>query len=263
LRLLSGALLDLVDDGNSGLNPMDNPDHILHTCQQARTAAKQLGSDREKPELVWINTLEQLASKLRGALTTSDEVTASVLLDDVQRRLRLQLSMLNEHVFEMATTLQFPGLLDDLRQEFEDDESFPNLEHAIRDLKPTVLARALEHTIWQEVDDQISLLADLVICSNPREAAFVEHWFLVRKRIRWLCAIDPSASWAQVAASYAEDIDDELADEHADEDTASPLVNRFIRIIRLRFLEVDARLKRHWASLNPISNILSDITAQL
>lgn len=251
LKLIYGSILDQLGDKSQPLNLQDSPKEIHGACKQARGAVPA-GADGSGAQLDWVDQLDQFAADIEKTLATGDTEAASDLLYDAQRLIRRELCRLNGRVLDVAKGSLLPELLVDLPNALQTSPSFKSFRYSIYDLKTTVLARALEHTIWQDVDNELALLADLVAVPTGKRAEFIQHWVALRPRIRWLGSLNPEAPWwKEGAESSIKIIRDEVENERANNDIR-PLFETFARVLRLQFLAVDAMLKADCKSLDKI-----------
>ena len=194
---------DVVDDRERLKN-------IRDTCASARLAAAPLAAAADA-EVVWIAALERLADELGPPIEAANAAATRAAIGQVQRLVRLQLSRLNTHIFEAADELSLDELILVLPSVITLEECFGQLSHDIRDLKATVMARALVHKIWQDAENELSLIEDVL--ATPATSArqlVAQHWYLLYSHVQLLASLDPEAKWAQEALMYSKRIDTEL-----------------------------------------------------
>jgi hypothetical protein len=233
---------------------------IERSYSEALAALSPIGMNSSEAiiELIWIRALEQLAARIKSALNASDSDAAAGFLSEAQRLIRLQLCRLNESIFITANLLSLDKLIALLPPESKREEAFELLSHSIRDLTPTVLARALVHKIWQDVDNEISLVGEFFDTSEKEAHLFDEYWSPLRSRILWLGTLDPNAEWSKEAKRETDEIDDQLADEEFS-DKLKELFYSCCRHTRYRFFAIDATLKLDYSSLGRIEAPLTSI----
>jgi hypothetical protein len=196
----------------------------------------------------WIAELERLAANLRIALAASNIAAVWSAISGVKRLIRLQLTRLNKSILEIAQQLSLEPLVVALPDEFRSEAFYHDFSHAVRDLTPTVLARALEHKLWQDTENEIALIESYLDQPDGNTDSFAEHWLLLRHRALWLATLDPDADWSKTVRKTVEDIELQLTDEkHGEAVTA--LFDSLFRQLRFRFFAVDATLKSDCGSL--------------
>jgi hypothetical protein len=265
LKLNVGSVLQSSAGGNAEPDLKTIHRQMQDLCLQGPSTAALLGagSDEEKIELAWIADIQKLATQLGSAIGAGNVAGGCALLDDVQRVVRLQLSRLNGRIFEAAKHLSIEALLAEPPLDLEGQDAFIQLTHAIYDLKPTVLARALKHKMWQDAENEFSLIGALFDVPAGGADEFAEHWFTLKSRILWLATLDPGAEWAERARQYVDDIDDELADDKLS-DEMKVSIDTCRNLVRFCFLAIDDTLKLDCGSLrridDPLRSIIEEIT---
>jgi hypothetical protein len=233
---------------------------VLDACKQARDATALLGrapNDRTF-ELCSIAELEQLGVDATSAIERGDLTAAKTVGNDLQRLIRQHLSRLNGHVFELAKRLPLPALIE--RPPLSLEESFSPLEHAVRDLTPTVLARVLLRKMWQEALNEISLISDLLDAGLTGDTEFSDHWYSLKSHIRWLMSLEPEAPWSKRLHECSTDIDTQLADEKIKGDI-KPWFESYRRAVAFGFTTV--MLKLDFASLEKINPKLKAVLEEI
>lgn len=247
---------------SAAVDDLEGVKNIGGTCTAARAAAVPLGMAADA-ELVWIAELERLADGLGPAIKTANSSATQDGFGGVQRLVRLQLSRLNARIFEAADKLSLDELILVLPSVIMLEESFGQLSHAIRDLKATVMARALVHKIWQDAENELSLVEDVL--STPATSAqklIAQNWYRLHSHVQLLASLDPGAAWAKEAMTYSDRVDTELTRETLS-DTMKPSFDAFCRVLKFHFFEVDAKLKEDCGSLGkfhaPLQSIVEEI----
>lgn len=247
-------------------NPLDhlapNFDNIFHQIDdivaQAPKTVALLGADGAQ-ETGWIAELPQLSASLRAASGTLDK--AAIAIDDMQRMVRLNLSRLNGRIFAAVQEIPFDALIRDPPDTIEDRAEFKNLVQAMRDLTATVLARALKNKMWQDAENQISLIGSYF--DSPGDPAVIaEDWASLRERVDWLADLDPDEQWAVEAKKYGGDIDLELSKEKLDGGVKMHF-EAYQRWFRGPFQKIDDTLKLDYGSLTQIDDPLTRILKEL
>jgi hypothetical protein len=233
---------------------------IEQSCATGREAATPLGADAQA-ENAWIAELERSSATMKEVAASNAAQAASVL-PQVQRLIRLQLSRLNKNIFEAAIKLSLDELMAVLPSEATLEDSFIQLSHAIRDLKVTLIARALVHKFWQDAENELSLIEGFFGVPASAASQFVEQWLVLRSRVLWLASLDPDADWSKQAMKCSEHIDDELTDEKL-ADVVKPLFDAYCRLLKFRFFAIDAALKADCGSLGkfhaPLKQFVEEI----
>jgi hypothetical protein len=124
------------------------------------------------------------------------------------------------------------------------------------------MARALVHKIWQDAENDLSLIEDVLLAPAGGAPKFVSHWLALRTRVILLASLDPDAEWAKLAKTYTDQIEAQLTQEKID-DRLKPSFGAFARILKFRFLAVDATLKADCGALGkfhvPLKTMVEDI----
>jgi hypothetical protein len=237
---------------------------IKQTGVTARSTATSLGATGAD-ELSWITELDRCAAALEAAIGAADAAAAESAFEQTQRVIRLQLSRLNKLIFQAADELSLAGLIEVLPAEVKVEESFFGLAHAIRELKTTVMARALVHKLWQDAENELSVIEGVLAIPQNALQQFTAHWFGQRglsSQVQWLASLDPEAEWSKLAQTYSDRIQTELSRETLDDQMKVPF-GTLCRVLKLRFFEVDAMLKADCGSLgklhDPLKAMVEDI----
>jgi hypothetical protein len=235
----------------------------------ARICVEPLGWSPEvvKPENGWIDALQDHATRLQSQLAAPGEAkerldTALLIFDDVLHLIRQHLVRLNQRIFDTANDLSLTALLAAMPDLIQAEDYFEQFKTAIRELNPTVLARTLVHKFWQDTDKEISLMEDILDTPSAETHRFREHWVTLRRRILWLAALEANAEWAQKVAAEAENIDDQLAAEAAD-DVIRPTFETLRSFAKYRFFAVDDALKKDCDSLRRINEPLKSMLEEI
>jgi hypothetical protein len=118
------------------------------------------------------------------------------------------------------------------------------------------------HKFWQDTDKEISLMEDILDTPSAETHRFREHWVTLRRRILWLAALEANAEWAQKVSAEAENIDDQLAAEAAD-DVIRPTFETLRSFAKYRFFAVDDALKKDCDSLRRINEPLKSMLEEI
>jgi hypothetical protein len=226
---------------------------IKETCGKARTAAEALGKDAEKN---WITALERSSAEIGTAITAADSAATEIGFGQAQRVVRLWLSHLNRQIFEAADTLSLDSILV-VSSEIRGQATFEGLVTAIRDLKATMMARALVHKIWQDAENEFSLIEALL--NMPAKSALSlirQHWILLRSRVSWLAPVDRDPALKLKAEEFSNRIDTEIFKETLS-DAMKIALAEFYRLLVLHFFKVDAELKEDCKSLEKFDRPLN------
>lgn len=235
---------------------------IEETCSKARAAAAQLGAnaDEEQP---WIARLERSADEIGAAIEAANSAATEAGFSQAQRLVRLQLSHLNRQISDTANKFSLDELIRAVPLEITREASFVELAHAIRDLKATVMARALVHRIWQDAENEFSLIEDVL--NTPAKSVLSkiqQHWLLLRTRVLWLASIDRDPALKAQAEDYSKKIETELFKETLSDAMKASFAD-FYRLLMRNFFKVDAELKEDCKSLEkfraPLSLMVEEI----
>jgi hypothetical protein len=235
------------------------------TLGEAPSFAPLLGENSEetKTELGWISRLQAISTSLKSAMAAADTAACLSAVDDIKQLIKVQLARLNGQVFKAATDLSFEALTYDLPDDIEDEAAFNDLVHAIRELKPTVLARALKHHLWQETENDISVVEDFFNIPGQEVADISEPWYAVKSRVLWLAELDPDDPWAKQAREYSDEIEDGLVGKKTMDDQIRAHFETYRNLFRFRFLAIDNTLKLDCGSLRRIDGPLTEILKEL
>jgi hypothetical protein len=235
------------------------------TLTEAPSFAPLLGEQSEdaKTELEWISRLQAIATSLRAAMAASDTAAGKRAVDDIGQLIKVQLARLNLKVFKSANDLSFEALTYDFPDDIETQDAFNDLVHAIRELKPTILARALKYSLWQEAENDISVVEDFFNISGQDVADISEPWFAVKSRVLWLSTLDPDDPWALQVRQLSDKIDDQMLEGKKLDEQLKTQFDAYRNSFRFRFLAIDNTLKLDCSSLRKIDGPLTEILKEL
>jgi hypothetical protein len=224
-----------------------------------------LGAESEEAaiERGWIAQLQTLTSTLRAAIAPADIAGCLRALAGIQQLTRLHLSRLNGKVYQAAIALSFDPLTVDYPEEIEDLDALAELVHAVRELKPTILARALKNRLWQQAENEISVLEGFFRIPGEQVADVTDDWFTLKKRVSWLASLDPDDGWAQQAQKFSDEIDDDLLNKQTLDDETKAHFEAYRNLFRFRFLAIDNTLKLDCGALRKIDAPLTAIVQEL
>lgn len=237
---------------------------LVDALEQAVAKAPQSAASLPdaNAERAWIDELDRSAKTLRAAVSAANPAPAANL-DQVQRLVRRQLARLNAMIFAAADKLSLAELIEVVPDELEAEADFIELDQAIRDLKATVIARVFVHKIWQDADNELSLIQDVLrVPATSSEQSFA-NWLGLYGRVRWLASLEPDAEWAKLALSTAETIEAELTRNEKRDDAVKPPFETLCRILKFRFFAVDANLKADCHSLGKFHEPLKLIVEEI
>jgi hypothetical protein len=220
-------------------------------------------SDDAKIELEWISRLQASATALRAAMAATDPAAGKLAVDDIGQLIKVQLARLNQKVFKSANDLSFEALTYDFPDDIETQDAFNDLVHAIRELKPTILARALKYSLWQEAENDISVVEDFFNIAGQDVADISEPWFAVKSRVLWLATLDPDDPWAAQVRQLSDKIDDQMLESKKLDDLLKEQFDKYRNSFRFRFLAIDNTLKLDCSSLRKIDGPLTEILKEL
>jgi hypothetical protein len=248
-------------------NPVDhlapNLDGIVRQIDQvaakASTSVAALGADAQQ-ENAWIAQLPGLSAALRAAAGAPD--AAAKAIDDIQRLVRLNLSRLNGKIFAVVQAIPFDALIRDPPDTIEDRAEFKNLVQAMRDLTATILARALKNKLWQDAENQISLI-NSYFDSPDDTVAIVDDWYSLRDRVDWLARLDPNEQWTKDEKKYGDDINDELSKQEKSDEDVKTHFETYRNWFRGPFQKIDDTLTQDYGSLTRIPDPLTKILNEL
>jgi hypothetical protein len=235
------------------------------TLTEAPSFAPLLGAESEdaKTEFEWIARLQALSNALRAAVAASDSPACLKAVGDIGQLIKVQLARLNVKVFRAANDLSFEALTYDFPDDLETQDAFNDLVHSIRELKPTILARALKYSLWQEAENDISVVEDFFNIADQDVADISEPWFAVKSRVLWLATLDPDDPWAAQVRQLSDKIDDQMLESKKLDDPLKEQFDKYRNSFRFRFLAIDNTLKLDCSSLRKIDGPLTEILKEL
>jgi hypothetical protein len=226
-------------------------------------------------EQAWLDDLGSAATKLQGAIPDTSADAYDALLD-VRTVLRVVPSRLNQQIFVTAKNLPFGILargLETIAGKLPaDDPSVPAIkaaQDAIKVLSSTIYARVVEHKLWQDIDNKLASLTDMIEPIEGGAAAdkslpfqFSPLWRNLETKVKVLADLDPNGQWRTMLAGYSTDVNDQLSRETVD--TAFILAFEAYRDeAQQRFVQVDLALKTECASIVRVSTPLHKIIEDL
>jgi len=196
-------------------------------------------------------------------MAATDPAAGKRAVDDIGQLIKVQLARLNQKVFKAANDLSFEALTYDFPDDIETQDAFNDLVHAIRELKPTILARALKYSLWQEAENDISVVEDFFNIAGQDVADISEPWFAVKSRVLWLATLDPDDPWAAQVRQLSDKIDDQMLESKKLDDPLKEQFDKYRNSFRFRFLAIDNTLKLDCSSLRKIDGPLTEILKEL
>jgi hypothetical protein len=224
-------------------------------------AALALLGDAAQDQSGRVAELTLLSASLRAAAGAPDKV--ALIIDDIQRLVRLNLSQLNGKIFAAVQVLSFDPLMRDLPLNIEDRDEFKELKQAIRDLTATILARTLKHKMWQDAENQMSLVGSCL--DLPDDATGIaDDWFTLRSRVGWLAELEPHEQWSNEARKHTVEIETEIAKEGKVDDRLRMHFEAYRTWFKNPFKKMDEALTVDCGSLrkmdDPLIKILNELT---
>jgi hypothetical protein len=242
---------------------------IANQCEKALAEAPSfaplLGEQSEdaKTELAWISQLQASSTSLRAAMAAADNAAGLRAVEEIGQLIKVQLARLNLKVFKAANDLSFEALTYDLPEDIETQDAFNDLVHAIRELKPTILARALKYSLWQEAENDISVVEDLFNISGQDVTDISGAWYALKPRVLWLALLDPDDPWAAEINDLTTKIADQMLVSTTLDAPLKSLFEAYRNSFRFRFLAIDNTLKLDCTSLRQIDGPLTEILKEL
>jgi hypothetical protein len=235
---------------------------IARAQAEQATALLAVSSADESAELTWIAALKPLGEELKAAAAAADHSLERDLIEQVRYLIRSHLLRLDRRVFEAARRLSLSAIVENPPYDLKDRPEFIELNYAIRDLKPTVLARALKHRMWQDAEKELFLIDALLDVPGPATADTVHEWFRFKSRILWLAALDPDAGWSADAQTLADQISDAMAAAEK-RDSIKAYRTKYSKLIAVCFFAIDAMLKTDCTTLRKVDGPLNAILKEL
>jgi hypothetical protein len=248
-------------------NPADDVDPNIESIarqmdevvKQAPAALALLGVAAAE-QRGWVSQLTPFSAALRAAAGAPD--TAAHIIDDIQRLVRENLSELNRKIFAAVQKLSFEPLMSDLPLDIENRAEFKNLVQAMRDLSATILARTLKYKMWQDAENQMSLVGTYFIAPDDA-AGIADDWFKLQSRVDWLANLEPNEQWSKEAKEHAGEIETELFKEGQLEDDARMHFEAYRTWFRGPFKKIDQALTVDCGSLRKMDDPLTKILNEL
>ncbi|MES0163222.1 MULTISPECIES: hypothetical protein [unclassified Mesorhizobium] len=226
-------------------------------------------------EQAWLDDLKAAAIKLQAAIDNKSPDAYDALFD-VRTVLRVVPSRLNQQIFVTAKNLPFGLLatgLDTIAGKLPAEEPSVPLIKAAHDaimvLSSTIYARVVEHKLWQDIDNKLASLTDMIEPIEGGAAAdkslpfqFSPLWRNLEVKVKVLADLDPTGAWRATLVDYSTDVNDQLSRETVD--TAFILAFEAYRDeAQQRFVQVDLALKTECASIVRVSTPLHKIIEDL
>ncbi len=227
---------------------------------------------------IWHNDLTHAAGVLQEEIDSRSPGVFEPLLE-VRRILRVTPHRLNQQILETAKRLPFGILaagLGEIAAKLPDDDTaqapVENAREAILLLSAAISARVREHGLWQDVDNRLYDLMEMIESADRGGGAspadptlpfqFAPVWRIVKARVQTLITLDAGGRWTRAIEAYTTDVSDLLAREKIDEKFILAF-EAYRDEAQQRFVNVDFELKAECASLVRISDPLHRILEEL
>ena len=181
-----------------------------------------------------------------------------VALTDIHRLMATVPSRLNEQIVVAAEALPLGKLAEALAAVAGATSGAPGTvigqaRGALSLIDPALHARVSEHKCWQEIDNRIRYMDELVDHRGPDTLAeFTIYWPDLKRAVLDLAAFVPTAPWSRDTGLYAARLDDLLARDLLDDALLAAFANFRVKA-RFRFFAVDRTLKDECTALVAIS----------
>jgi hypothetical protein len=177
---------------------------------------------------------------------------------------------MDRRIFETAATMPLPelskSLLDIAAAQPPDNPARSNITQAgtaISELTSLLLHRVMGHKLWQEADNTIDELSELVESTGAAIAPdVVWTWRSLKSQMVALQRRVPPEHWPTNMEKRQGEMEDRLATERADDELVLA-VEAFREEALQQFFLVDTELKQNCTSLQNISNPLNRILKEL
>jgi hypothetical protein len=242
---------------------------IANQCEKTLTEAPSFApllgeqSEEAKTELTWISRLQASSTALREAMAAADHAAGLRAVEEIGQLIKVQLARLNLKVFTAAKEMSFEALTYDFPDDIETQDAFNDLVHAIRELKPTILARALKYSLWQEAENDMSVVEDLFNIPGQDVTDISGPWFALKPRVLWLALLDPDDPWATKINELTVKIGDQMLVSKTLDAPLKSLFEEYRKAFRFRFLAIDNTLKLDCTALRQIDGPLTEILKEL
>ena len=141
--------------------------------------------------------------------------------------------------------------------------AFDKLVSAIRNFKPTVMARALKHDLWQKTENDFPVVESFFQLPGDEVANVGKPWFALKKRVLWLADLDPDDPWAVRAHQISDEISDAIIKKKKLDGELKAHFEEYRKLFRFRFLAVDNSMKMDCSSLRKIDGPLTEVLREL
>jgi hypothetical protein len=118
------------------------------------------------------------------------------------------------------------------------------------------VGRALTSQIWQLLESELSLLANLMGDGEDTWRDLYKSWLDLKTKVLWLAALTAEESWRQNLQAAAESIEDLMGSQDGQSADIKTKLNAMAAIIQDRFEPLSEQLKKDYAGLKPLVNAL-------
>jgi hypothetical protein len=198
----------------------------------------------------WVDEVKTLTSALESALEKNDQASVSDRIASISRVLRKNFARVNRSLVARSEDLRtdrVAALIGEAAQELGFD---------VADIRPTLVGRALTSQIWQLLESELWLLADLTGDGEDTWRDLYKSWLELKTKVLWLAALTAEESWRQNLQAAAESIEDLMGSQDGQSADIKTKLNAMAAIIQDRFEPLSEQLKKDYAGLKPLVNAL-------
>ncbi|HEY6631853.1 MAG TPA: hypothetical protein VIZ90_10405 [Rhizobiaceae bacterium] len=198
----------------------------------------------------WVDEVKILTSALEAALEKNDQAGVGDCIASISRLLRKNFARVNRSLVARAEdfrTDRVAALIGEAAQELGFD---------VADIRPTLVGRALTSQIWQLLESELWLLADLTGDGEDTWRDLYKSWLELKTKVLWLAALTAEESWRQNLQEAAESIEDLMGSQDGQSADIKTRLNAMAAIIQDRFEPLSEQLKKDYAGLKPLVNAL-------
>lgn len=221
-------------------------------------------------ELDWLADFKEGMDVLGAAVTARDAAQALSAFDTVRAILRGATAHMDSRIFETVTSMQLHEVTDMLTVIAgaieTDDQALSDIADAVRamtKLSSLLLARVMRHKLWQDADNSIEELSDLVLPNGdviPEKVT--RRWDALSLSMDTLLDQNGTEQWRADMAACVSAMQQRVDAKRADDDLVLALED-YRDVALNQFVEVDTELKANCTSLHGVSTPLDQLLGRL
>ncbi|OEO33176.1 hypothetical protein VW23_007925 [Devosia insulae DS-56] len=229
-----------------------------------------LDPNLQMPERDWLQDFEDGMKVLEAAVNAGDSDDARAAFDSLRAILRGATAHMDGRIFETVTSMRLhevPDILMVIADALDaDDPASPDIVDAcsaMTKLSSLLLDRVMRHRLWQEADNRIEELSDLVLSTGaaipPRATRL---WRALSQGMDTLLDQNDTEQWRVEMAECVKAMQQRVTTELADDDLVLAL-EAYRDVALNQFVEVDTALKQNCTSLHGVSTPLDQLLRRL